>query len=613
VLSQLNVTTIGQSFTDRDFIQQPITTLQPYLGVAIQSRATGLLVVPYGVPILNGQGKLQAILSVGIPLTILSDAIVNVDYGSNTRSIIIDNRNGGVVIAHSDPTRLLTPASGENAVINRLLAGESGAAEATGSNGEPNLVGFAPVTDLPWGVMVVTPSKTALAIIDTLTQTAILFIGFAILLAAIVGVVLMLGVTRPLLRLVEATREIGRGNLDYQVDITGKDEIGDLSREFGQMTHELKQTLVAHEEDEKALKASEEKYRTLVENLPVGVSLVTIDGRALERNKATIDMFGYSSPEESLRIPISTSYYDPKDRERFTDLTRKNGFVKDFEARRKRKDGTIFWVSMNAVPEPGDPENKLIIVTEDITERKQAEEALVRQARELEMANVELSAVNKELEAFSYSVSHDLRAPLRSIDGFSQILLDEYGEKFDGESKDYLMRVRQASQRMGILIDDVLGLSRVTRSEMHIVSVDLSALANLIVNELKNMQPNQQVDVVIGPGLTVEGDVNLLRIMLTNLLGNAWKFTGKHPQAKIEFGKTIRDGENVFFVRDDGAGFDKAYANKLFQPFQRLHGLNEFEGSGIGLATVQRVINRHGGKVWAEGTVEKGAVFYFMI
>jgi PAS domain S-box-containing protein len=424
---------------------------------------------------------------------------------------------------------------------------------------------------------------------------------------------LMLGVTRPLLRLVEATREIGRGNLDYQVDITGKDEIGDLSREFGQMTHELKQTLVAHEEDEKALKASEEKYRTLVENLPVGVSLVTIDGRALERNKATIDMFGYSSPEESLRIPISTSYYDPKDRERFTDLTRKNGFVKDFEARRKRKDGTIFWVSMNAVPEPGDPENKLIIVTEDITERKQAEEALVRQARELEMANVELSAVNKELEAFSYSVSHDLRAPLRSIDGFSQILLDEYGEKFDGESKDYLMRVRQASQRMGILIDDVLGLSRVTRSEMHIVSVDLSALANLIVNELKNMQPNRRVDVVIEPGLTVEGDVNLLRIMLTNLLGNAWKFTGKHPQAKIEFGKTIRDGENVFFVRDDGAGFDKAYANKLFQPFQRLHGLNEFEGSGIGLATVQRVINRHGGKVWAEGTVEKGAVFYFMI
>jgi signal transduction histidine kinase len=228
-------------------------------------------------------------------------------------------------------------------------------------------------------------------------------------------------------------------------------------------------------------------------------------------------------------------------------------------------------------------------------------------------ARTQLTQANRELEAFSYSVSHDLRAPLRSINGFSLALLEDYAEKLDEQGKDYLKRVRAASQRMAQLIDDLLNLSHVTRSEMRHETVDLSALSRAIAAELQRTQPERQVTFVIAPGLVASGDVRLLRVVLENLLGNAWKFTGKHPTAKIEFGVTQHDGRPTYFVRDDGAGFDMAFGDKIFGAFQRLHSMTEFEGTGIGLATVQRIIHRHGGQVWAEGAVEQGATFHFTL
>jgi len=222
-----------------------------------------------------------------------------------------------------------------------------------------------------------------------------------------------------------------------------------------------------------------------------------------------------------------------------------------------------------------------------------------------------LAAVNEELEAFAYSVSHDLRAPLRGIDGFSQVLLEDYPDKLDEQGKDYLQRVRTASQRMAQLIDDMLSLSRVTRSEMQRTTVDLSELAEMIAMELKESQPERQVEFTVAKGLTANGDARLIRVLLENLLDNAWKFTNKHPNARIEFGVTQHEGKQAYFVRDDGIGFDMTYADKLFGAFQRLHSTDEFSGTGIGLATVQRIIHRHGGSVWAEGTVGQGATFYF--
>jgi light-regulated signal transduction histidine kinase (bacteriophytochrome) len=250
----------------------------------------------------------------------------------------------------------------------------------------------------------------------------------------------------------------------------------------------------------------------------------------------------------------------------------------------------------------------------EVLERQQAEQAVQTLNQGLQQAVVNLKAVNRELESFSYSVSHDLRAPLRSIDGFSQALLEDCVDQLDVTGQDYLRRIRNATQRMGNLIDDLLNLSQVTRSAMNLESVNLSLLASNICNEFHRTEPDRQVEFSVQPGIIARGDARLLQVLLMNLLTNAWKFTAGHLQARIEFG-TIADETDipVYFIRDDGAGFDMAFANKLFGPFQRLHSIQDFPGNGIGLATVQRIAHRHGGKVWAEGAVEQGATFYFTL
>jgi signal transduction histidine kinase len=225
----------------------------------------------------------------------------------------------------------------------------------------------------------------------------------------------------------------------------------------------------------------------------------------------------------------------------------------------------------------------------------------------------QLQAANKELETFSYSVSHDLRAPLRGIDGFSQILLEEYQDKVDEQGKNYLQRMRLGTQRMGQIIDGMLNLSRISRSDMKIQQVNLSNIVQKLANELCETQPERQVDFKIQKEIIVRGDNQLLNIVLDNLVRNAWKYTSKHQTAQIEFGAMHKENSVVYFVRDDGAGFDMTYSQKLFGTFQRLHTASDFPGTGIGLATVQRIIRRHGGEVWAEGETEKGATFYFTI
>jgi PAS domain S-box-containing protein len=284
----------------------------------------------------------------------------------------------------------------------------------------------------------------------------------------------------------------------------------------------------------------------------------------------------------------------------------------------RTRGGQIKWVRGQSMPKQLDDGTVIwygVIV--DVTVQKQAENAIQHMNEQLERRvqerTAQLSTANRELESFAYSVSHDLRAPLRSIDGFSRILMEEHAGKLEPVAVDYLGRVVNASQRMGQLIDDLLALSQVTRSEVTRVRTNLSVIATGIIAELRMESPARNVDVSIHPDMICLADPNLVRIALSNLLGNAWKFTAKRDRASIELGMLSRRNQSVYYVRDNGAGFDMRHAEKLFGAFQRLHSPREFEGTGVGLATVSRIVERHGGRVWAESSVDLGATFYFTL
>jgi light-regulated signal transduction histidine kinase (bacteriophytochrome) len=288
--------------------------------------------------------------------------------------------------------------------------------------------------------------------------------------------------------------------------------------------------------------------------------------------------------------------------------------VIDFTNRYRCKDGSYRWIEWRSKPYQND---LIYAAARDITERKHSEEEIYELNATLEQhveeRTAQLVAANQELESFAYSVSHDLRAPLRSIDGFSHGLQENYFDQLDETGKDYLKRIRNSTKRMADLIDDMLRLSRISRSEMSVSQVDLCELVRTSVETLQTTQPERHVEIIMPEKLMARADSSLMGIAIDNLIRNAWKFTNKCPEARIELGTVKQKGRVVFFIRDNGAGFDMTYVDKLFKSFERLHSPREYEGTGIGLAIVKRIIQRHGGQVWAEAEVDRGATFYFTL
>lgn len=425
---------------------------------------------------------------------------------------------------------------------------------------------------------------------------------------------------------------------------TGQMQMYDYSLEFGGQTNFYESRMTPLNDDsvlvlvrdvtearrtEQALRESERRFRVLFENAGVGVAHGDTNTRRFLRvNQKYCDILGYTR-EELENLDFATITY-PEDLQKNLDLLEqlKRGEIPEFtmEKRYIRKDGSLVWVLLTVSPlwNPGEPPSTHITVVHEITEQKRAEYALRYSEAQLRRLNTELEMrvaertaqlqlANSELEAFAYSVSHDLRAPLRAIDGFSRILLEDHADEFSPTARQLLERVRAANQNMSQLVDALLGLSRMSRAAMYRETVDLSELARTVLAALQESALARRVEWHVVEHAIVQGDPRLLRVVMENLLGNAWKFTSRTEHARIEFGQTIIGSETVYFVRDNGAGFNPRYADKLFGPFQRLHRADEFEGTGIGLATVKRIIWRHGGRIWAEGQPGQGAVFYFTL
>ncbi len=385
--------------------------------------------------------------------------------------------------------------------------------------------------------------------------------------------------------------------------------------------------VAALQEATASLSVSQDRLRNIVETSPVGIMIFGLDGRVTFANAPAERILGLSPSGLEGRAHDAPDWGgavdggdSPASAELpFSRVLREGSPVYGVELSVTQPDGRQIAILVNAAPLHG-PDGGLsgvVATVDDITERTRADAEIRRLNEELEQRvrarTAQLEEANAELEAFSYSVSHDLRAPLRTVEGFSALLQDEHGGEFGEAAREDLGRVREATRRMNRLIDDLLSLSRMSRRDLTVVEVDLSSVAEEVLARLREADPLRRVDADVAPGCVAQADPGLADVLLENLLGNAWKFTGAREAARVEFGRVLRDGERVFYVRDNGVGFDPAQSNQLFAPFRRLHSEDAFPGTGIGLATVRRIVARHGGRIWAEAAPGEGATFYFTL
>jgi signal transduction histidine kinase len=653
---------------DREYFKRALKTHDLAISDFLVGRLSTMPSIAFAHPAFDSNGTVQAVVVASLDLSWLIKGASTARLPVGSVVNIIDSR-GQVLARWPDAERWVGRTLPETEIAKQVLEKKEGVAEGFGMEGIPRLYGFQPILpDKKAGyVYVGIPQDVAYGPANRILLVNLIGLAVVIVLGMMMSfffahVFILSGVTA----LVDATKKLASGDLSARTvgTIPRKGEIGQLAMAFDDMAESLQQR---EEEGKQAAEnirrnavrsqfladISEEFISVTSDHEPVFhrvtqrvanwfgdtcfVYLFQLDGGVSsgllchsEPEGPSLDHPPFSSPDLDALSLLSqvaqtgnSSLITAADKGKDSEVLLDCFHCRSLLIVPMRADAHVIGaltVIRHRTDAPHTTEDESLL--QYIADRAANSVAKARLVQTIQKLNADLeerikertaqlTAANKELEAFAYSVSHDLRSPLRAIDGFGRILSEKYAEVLDTRGQDYLHRTRSAAQRMGQLIDDLLSLSRLTRTEMQWNMVDLSTLASEIKAELVQSQAGRAVDWLIMDDLVVRGDERLLRAALENLLGNAWKFTGREVNPRVEFKALKQDGETVFFVRDNGAGFDMQYADQLFGPFQRLHSMSEFPGTGIGLAIVQRVIVRHGGSVWAEGAVGQGATFYF--
>jgi PAS domain S-box-containing protein len=604
------------SLANRSYFQRVLQTKKFAIGDFQVGRLTGEPSLNFGYPIFNEDLQLTRVLFAALKLALLSQSITNVPVPNGTMITVVD-RSGNIVACHPQADKWVGKSLVGLPLFDWLNANAQGVAQLQGVDGISRLHAVTCITEetLPsLFVSVGIPIETSFAQANQqLVRNLLVLSGVTILLLAIAWIYARRSILRPIDTLVGATSRLAAGDLSARTNFKGGvGELTALANSFDTMA-------VALEQRQSELTAAESKFRTLVEQSFIGIYIIQ-DGKLAYVNPRMTEIFAYSSDELTSR-PLAEFIFD-EDRSLVAENVRKRleGIVPHirYTLRIVRKDGGVVDVEVYGAVSEYNGRPAILGTLLDITERRRSEEKIKQMNAELEQRvherTAELENANKELESFSYSVSHDLRAPLRHITGFVSLLLKKGGAAFDEKCQRYVAMIAESANDMGKLIDDLLSFSRMARGEIRTTEVNLEEITHETIKELEPDMAGRDVAWKIAPLPCIQVDSALMRQVMVNLLSNALKYSRTRAQAIIEVGrKPTTNGEHIFFVKDNGVGFDMKFAGKLFGVFQRLHETGEFEGTGIGLANVQRIVNRHGGRTWAEGIVNDGATFYFSI
>jgi len=649
----------GLDVSYREYFQQTIARRQPYISAPYRSsqpdKHPSIMLT---VPVFDGQGRLIAILGGSIDLMDQNflGSLAEHKVGAHGYSYVVTRDR--TLVVHPDRSRILTRfPEGKNLLLEKALQGFEGSGYTTSTTGVRQLASFKQLAKPGWVLATVVPEEEAFAPVNQ----AVIITWILVTLGGCVITVSFWLLTRrlfaPLLLLRDQLGTLQTGDMSSLRNLPLRnDEISDVAEAIGRYL-----SRIASQELEVA--AERDRARLYLETVGVLVCALDRNGTITLINQSGCALLGYerdellgrnwfelvvlnaadpSSPEQSAcRSTFTEMFCESTDAPHCHEyaIQTRDGEVRmlAFQCRALRDEagetsGVLFsandiTVRCNdeaAITELNKTLEGRIVertaqleeinarLSQEVQQRAQAQEEVTWLNNDLEERNLVLDGINRELESFCYSISHDLQAPLRHLNGFSAMLLEDCGPQLNEHGRHCLERIAAASLKMQGMIDDLLRLSRAGQVEVRLGAVNLSAMASEVLAMLQESEPDRQVAIQIADGLLTVGDLGLLRQVLQNLLGNAWKYTARQPSAKIEFGGSVHDSKQIFYVRDNGVGFDMAYAEKLFAPFQRFHGA-EFAGNGIGLATVQRIIHRHGGTLWAEAVPDQGATFYFTL